>query len=342
MERIEYNEVMKATGIVLRQLYTVTFKFSDTYYAIVEGPIPLEVANIIYKKYPGNPYGIRINGGCDDWNPNEILPRYYHIDSKEGLVIFITELKDYYLRKAKMPETEVDKYNDLMVRINSKILNNVDLSITTYEWMQADKENYEAFSKTVEANEKTNFGKQLRIAIDKFDKTINPFSNKDIELDEIKNYLQNVSITVDSYDHVDDDGMIRENCCRVYITDLSSGNKACFSRNPDGFSYILHYTLGENKLVVSHQYCRDSGKKNSNSEKIGIDYFGTDVLQKIDIRYNLTKGIAGPTYGEKAPITSEQATFVYEELLKAIRLASSITLDNMKKEANKECKRKTY
>ena len=74
----------------------IELNFGGSYYTVVHGRIPLEVAKIIYKKYPDNQYQIRVDGGCEDWNPiawastdrngNKYL-RCYHIDTKEGLLI---------------------------------------------------------------------------------------------------------------------------------------------------------------------------------------------------------------------------------------------------------------
>ena len=121
MYQIEYNKVREIVKLD-KSFNNISIKFGETYYAIVRGNIPLEVANIIYEKYPGNPYGIRINGGCDDWNPNKVHPHYYHIDSKEGLIVFITEMKDYYARQNGLPETEVQKYNKYLALVNEEIL----------------------------------------------------------------------------------------------------------------------------------------------------------------------------------------------------------------------------
>lgn len=332
MNRLEYTEVKVVTGIPLNSWNNVTFRFSGSYYTIVEGNIPLEVANTIYEKYPGNPYGIRVNGGCNDWNPNTIYPHYYHIDSKEGLVIFITEMKDFFARKAGLPETEVQRYDELMATINSRILKVVNPSISTNEWMQEDEENREIFFQTVANNEKTPFGKEFRKAIDEFDKTINPFINQDIELDEIGNYIKKVNISANTYSSKNIEGMIRLNCGELHIIDLESWNNVNYYRNFNGFSYQLHYILGEEQyLNVFHYYSTDESDENENGEFISIDYWGKNIPQKIDIRYNLTKGVAGETYAPKTPITPDQEKFVYDELLKAINLASSITLDNMKK-----------
>lgn len=383
MNRLEFNEVMKAVGInnplsttngsngTSEQVHywqNIAIYFGGSYYAVIKGKVPLEVANIIYEKYPNNPYKIRVDGGCSDWipikhatdekleqdirkyidqnlseneyktarrnylrrtNKNKYVPTY-HIDTKEGLVILLTEMKDYFARKKRIRETEVQRFDELMVTINAEILKKVKPSISAYEWMQADEENNEIFSQTVSSGTKTSFGKEFRKAIDEFDKVVNPFINEDIELDEIGNYLQKVNISANTYDSVD--LKTRKDCCEVVITDLETQNKVLYRRNPDGFLYQLQYTFEKNRyLVVSHYYSTAGSDENDKGEVITIDYYGDNVPQEIDIRYNLTKGVAGKTYGERTPITLEQKEFVYDELLKAIGMASSITIDNMKK-----------
>jgi len=337
--------------------------------------VPLEVANIIYEKYPNNPYGIRVDGDCLDCKPrkratddkyerdiqeyielnlpsDEYLAKCrnakrnlsrrsnenkyvgtYHIDTKEGLVILLTEMKDYLARKEGLKETEVERFDELMATINSEMLKKVNPSISTYEWMQADKENNEMFFQTVSRETKTTFGEYFRKAIDKFDQAVNPFMNKAIELDDFKNYLQKVNISASIYDTLD--GKRRKDCCLMYITDLETKDEVRYYRRPDGFSYELDYAIGEEQyLTVIHYFSTSRGYENSNGEVIVIKYHGDNIPQEIDIRYNITKGIAGTTYGEKLPVTPEQKEFVYDELLKAIEIASSITINNMKKKDN--------
>ena len=75
MNRLEFNEVMKAVGInnplstaegrygtreEVHYWNNLAIYFGGSYYTIVHGKIPLEVANIIYQKYPGNPYILRL------------------------------------------------------------------------------------------------------------------------------------------------------------------------------------------------------------------------------------------------------------------------------------------
>ena len=337
MSLLEYNEVMKAVGILFHRWEDLTIEFGGTFYAVVKGKIPLEVANIIYKKYPNNPYGIRVAGGCSSWDPKNwaISNKYietYHIDTKEGLVIFITEMKDYLARKQGNAEIEVQRFNELMISINTEIIKKVNPDITNYEWMQVDKENNRDYFNTLLNEENISFKKEFRKAIDDFDKTINPFINTDIELDEVENYIQKVNISANAYKWKEK----CENCCQMLITDLKSGNKASYYRNQDGFSYQLHYILGEEQyLDVLHYYSTKKSEYNAEGEVIAIDYWGDNVEQKIDVRYNLTSGTIGETYGEKFPITPIQEKYIYNELLKVIELASSVTIDNMKKESVK-------
>ena len=392
MNRLEFNEVMKAVGInnplsVAEGRYgtreevhywnNLAICFGGSYYTIVNGRIPLEVANIIYQKYPGNPYDIRVDGGCKDWNPidwatdekyekdiqkyveehlgideylskcenakrnfkrrKNIDDKYlktYHIDSKEGLLIFLTEMKDYFLRKNNLPETEVEKYDELISKITSEILKKVNPYISAYDWMQDDKENKSNYNSSVERDNKTKLGQIFRKAVLDFDKAVNPFLNDDIEIDEISNYLKNVKINANSYNS--EHGKYRQGCCRLEITDISTGNKTTYYRSPDGFSFQLSYNLGEeNYLQVLHYFSTSGNFESDKGEVVAIYYCG-DNVDKIDIRLNITNGKAGETYEDKIPATPEQIAFVYDELLKTASYASEVTIENMKKKTSTE------
>lgn len=352
MNRLEFNEVMKAVEIYNPLATTngrygsseqvhfwqdVAINFGGSYYTVVHGKIPLEVANIIYEKYPNNPYGIRVSGGCSDLDPKECTNGQYldtyHIDTKEGLTIFLTEMKDYYARKNNLPETEVQRYDELMTTINSEILKKVNPTISAYEWMKADEENNKAFFDTIAKGKQTSFGKMFRKAIDEFDKAVNPYENPAVELDDIENYIKKVRITAINYDSMTE--IKRKDCCAINIEDINSKNKVSYHRYPNGFMYCLECTLEENQYFsVLHSFSTNGEKENDKGEEIYIIYFGDNAKEEIDLRYNITYNVAGATYKEKTPITPEQKEFIYDELLKATELATSITLSNMKKQKN--------
>lgn len=387
MNRLEFNEVLKTLGINNHLVNTsgrygsseavhfwnnIAIYFGGSYYTVIRGKVPLEVANIIYEKYPNNPYGIRIDGGCSDYIPiehatddqykkeiqehidqhlgaDEYIARCkksrrdmlrrknenkyietYHIDSKEGLIILLTELKDYYARKQGLCETEVQRYDEIISTISAEILKKVNPSITTYDWMGADEEYGESFLNIIARDKHTPFGHAFREIVDQFDRTINPYINEDIELDSIDNYLQKVNISANTYN--EEDGKYRKNCCGMTIKAKDGESEVRYYRRPNGFSYQLIYVLGPKEYLTVLHYFTDKGDKESDKgEHIYINYFGENSKQEIDLRYNITQGLSGETYKEKTPITPEQMTFVYDELVKAIGLASTITIDNMKK-----------
>lgn len=387
MNRLEFNTILKTLGINNCLINTtniydsieevhfwnnIVIYFGGSYYTIIRGKVPLEVANIIYEKYPNNPHKIRIDGGCSDYTPiehaiddqykkeiqehieqsleiDEYLVRCkksrrnmlrrkndnkyietYHIDSKEGLIIFLTELKDYYARKQGLRETEVQRYDEIISTVSSEILKQVNPSITNYDWMRADEQYGEIFLNTIARDKQIPFGRAFRKIIDQFDRTVNPYINEDIELDSIDNYLKKVNIDANTYDQKY--GKYRKNCCRITIKAKDGESEVRYYRSPNGFSYQLMYVLGpEEYLNVLHYFDNKGDKESDKGEHIYINYFGENSKQEIDLRYNITLGLASKTDEDKMPITSEQMSFVYDELVKATELASTITIDNMKK-----------
>ena len=390
MNRLEFNEIIKAVNIdnalsTTTGIYGTTedvhywnnlaIWFGGSYYTIIHGIIPLEVANIIYRKYPDNPYNIRINGGSKDWVPNNYaidkkykkeiqeynnqnlssdeylikcqnakkrlikrnnINKYitaYHIDSKEGLLIFLTEMKDYYLRKDNKRETEVKKFDEIRTQVTKDILKKVDLSISAYEWMQEDKQNKVIYNSSIERDNKTKVGQFFRKAISNFDNAINPFLNKDLEFDDIDNYLKLVDISANTYNSAD--GKYRKNCCRLEISTPYTGNSTIYYRNPDGFSFQLMYKVDDNQyLNVSHYFSNSGSHESDKGEVIAVNYFKDNAENNIDIRLNITNGKVGLTNKCRTTPTSEQVAFIYNELIKATGYASSITIENMKKNEN--------
>lgn len=388
MSSLEFYEVLKAFeinnslskeirffGVPEKTFYFNNLKinFNENNYAVIKGKIPYEVASIIYKKYPGNPYGIRIDGGAynsklvdhaiDDIYAIEMskyVEKYremreyirkcneakiylaerpnnnkyitsYHIDSKEGLIIFLAEMKDYLARKNGKNEIFVPRIKELNANVCTEILNKANPFINTYEWMKNDIENNFIFFKTVENSMKTSFSRNFRMALEEFDKAVNPFMNKNIELDDAINYLDKVKIDASSFKTVIG-SRSKSNCAEMYISDKKTKNKVSYFRTYDGFKYQLHYNLGKfQTLNVSHYFssCDDG-------EVIVLKIYGENVSKKFDIKYNLTTGKAGRLYGKKTQISSEKKEFIYDALLKAIEYASSVTIDNMKKDENEK------
>lgn len=387
MFKLEYNTVMDnirndsqlikdKDGKVIDFLENLDISFSDTYYAIVHGKIPLEVANIIYKKYPGNPYKIRVDGGCEDWVPREhaidqkyadsinsiikdcvegkteweeYLPRCnnarknlkrrkddnkflttYHIDTKEGLIIFLTEMKDYYLRKNNLEEIEVDKYNEIISNVTKDLLNDINPTISAFQWMTKDKENSDIYIKTLMNWSNSVLGQSMIESINNFDKAVNPFIDMDNELDDIEEYMKKVNITV-SYDRPSSDGT---KGCWMKITENETGNTTEYIRNNTGFSFKLNYKLeDETNFSFLHYFTKIN--EQDIGEHIAVSYWGKHKTIR-DFRFNLTTQTI-----DGKPITIKGFDFINDELQKAIEYAKTIT-NNMKKETVKVKSKESY
>ena len=343
-------------------------------YAIIRGKIPFEVVNTIYQKYPNNPYNIRIDGGCIDYKPREFVvdDRYkkeceeishsklelreekakyfkarknmlrrnnenkyievYHIDTKEGLVIFILEMKDYLARKQGLKETEVQRFDELMTTINFEIIKKINPTISTYEWMEGDKNNKDLFFQTLQREKRRFLGKEFRKMLDEFDKTVNPCLNERIDLEAANNYLKKINISGFTYD----DRMYQERKNRCYLqianvrcfNDLTSYSTVSFDRDTTGFRYYLGYCFNKEYWhTVTHYFGNDG-------EIVLLHYFGNNCPEKVDLRYDLTDNVLINYNGNRGKITAVEKKYIYGELVKAIGLASSITIDNMKKKDN--------
>ena len=256
----------------------------------------------------------------------------YHIDSKEGLLIFLIEMKNYYLRKNKLPETEVKKYDELIAKVSFIVLEKINPAISAYDWMQGGVKNRNIYNAALERDKKSEIGKMFRNALLNFDKAVNSFLNDSIEFDDMENYLNKLKITGDVYDY--SDGEYREGCCYLKISNPEICSTTYY-RNLNGFTFKLMYKLGDNQYFnVLHYFSQTGNFESDKGKVIAIDYSGSNTISKIDIRYNITNGKAGENYKEKTTATQEQISFVYNELLRATKYASSITIENMKKKTN--------
>ena len=348
MNRLEFETTIKALGIneilskttrggILEKVYKwhdFIIYFSGT--TIIRGKIPFEVAETIYEKYPNNIHGIRVAGGNSDWNPkNFVHGNYlstYHIDTKEGLVIFILEMMDFYNRKHNEFGMETKRYDKIMERITNDLLNNINPYISNNNWMMADKTNYQDYFDSLLKEKNTFAGEYLRMLLNQYDKTINPFLNYDITLDNMENYIQKVTISGKGFDSLN--GIERNNCAELYITDLNNQNKASYLREPTGLNYILNYKLDTNNhLYTNHTYSNKSSNPNNQGELFWIDCYGDNPRE--EIVYNLTKGLIGTYYGEKRLITMNDIAYLCHELEKIIEYASSVTINNMIKQERK-------
>lgn len=351
MKKIEYEKIIeilkpKETDLITESkknfLTNITINFNDNYYVTIKGKIPLDLANILYQKYKNQNYGIRIIGKHPQSNPDDYFKedenqdKYiegYEIEKKEGLIIFLLELKNYYTKKNNLLELENKTINKIIALITSELIKESSLSISTYQWMSEDSINRTDFYETVGRTQIKTADQIFRKTIEEFDKTINPYaSNLSIqELEKIETYLNNLDVNITLYNATG--GIERPNCVTLNISDKKTNNHVAHYRNPDGFSYQLHYKIEEEQyLSIIHNYQTTHCKESDKGETIEIHYFGDDLTKNFNIKYNITKNLIQTNFKETKKITEEQKKFILEELKKAIEYAQTITINNMIKQ----------
>ena len=359
MNRLEFKTVLDVLGFksletkIYPNYEEYFYKYNDLiisfcsakYYAAVSGKIPMEVANIIYEKYPDNPYKIRVAGGQEGWNPKDwsLNGEYidtYHIDTKEGLLIFFLEMFDYQSRKNNLPENHGKLYQQFLNDISMVLIHEIKPEISLDEWMKdakkfsrQNRDSYELYLDT-KRNEESNIDKEIRKLLRKFDYAVNPFQRYNDWFKDTDDIFEKIKINAFLFDK--EDGMERENCARMSLTDIESQNFVRYLRNPDGFNYSLNYdcSLDEN-FEFFHYFSNHSSDDINNGEFILVRlYKDNDVL--FDIEYNLSNNTLSEFNKASAPITLEQKQFIKEKLIYAISYASDITINKTKnKEKNK-------
>lgn len=301
--------------------------FSGTYYTVVEGKIPYSFAKFMLKKYSKYRHDIRVHGNSG----NEIYEKKYlkkdelgnpyvdcyHIDTKEGLIYFLSEY-DYYFNQVicteKLRKKLYRKQKEIIARVNEKLLEKGNPYITTEQWLK------DHFMRETGDFEYTN---EILHYVKEFDSVINPFSAKY----DMKNplvYVDDITFTI-FYD--------RKNSFRMIIT--SGNSKISHNRDIRGIddyvTYTLSYCINENIAVEIHHYISANNNENVIClYKYNRNSFSSDN-DKLDLRYDLLSNQSYSSYGEKSPITFEEIELIVSELKKAIVVAKKITIKNMVK-----------
>lgn len=249
-------------------------------------------------------------------NDDEKFIKEYSIGTKEGFLLFLDELKDYYLRLEGKEETEVKKFPQQIEEVKSELSNYQTLGISAADWanqLENIKDNYLA---GVQKSNLSDMGKKFREAVDNFDRAVNPFLNDDVELDDI----DNISACVQ------EGSKYHAPYCNFEISDYN-GDYTEYVRNNDGFVFHLEYTLGqENYMEVKHELSSNT----DNEEILRIDYYGDEYYDKEGnkskrLEYNMTSGTFSV---DNVPATGEQISFILNEINNATEHALGITMKN--------------
>ncbi len=304
--------------------------FGGTYYAVVRGMVPYEVARILSKKYPDYRDDVRIHGDYgygkvadkNCYPKDEMGNAYvesYHIDSIEGLVYLLSELKYFHNVRTYMEESRKAFYREqreLLASVYRKLLEDANLSYTTENWKE---------DRYIPDN---NENGEIASLVRQFDETVNPYINSDIEVSDPQDFIGKIKMDINYRDwniaNMDiDTGNLHARYCR----DEEEGDflqyDICY--NPrEGYFMNVDHTVTED-----YDEIRLYGFKECHS--------GED---KIDLRYDMNTGLVHSTYGkEYHQITEEEKSLFISEINKAIKVGQRDILRPMTKKANNKVKK---
>lgn len=299
--------------------------FGGTYYAVVYGCVPYEVARIMSKKYPDYRNDVRINGnygygkvGDKKYYPKDEMGNTYidtyHIDSVEGLIYLLSEIRYFYEVRTYTEETRKALYREqreLIARVYRELLEDANPSYATDDWKRDHgvpiKGEYDEIVELVK----------------QFDETVNPYINSEVEVKDPIDFINKVKMNI-YY------GRFNE----LHMTLETDGGEArCFrgteSRDKSEFlQYVLFYKLRPDYIMdVDHTVCDEY-------DEIRLYGFKSDHSsdEGIDLRYDMNTGMVHSSYRNNYhPITEEERELFISELNKALKAGQKLILNRMTK-----------
>ncbi len=250
----------------------------------------------------------RLKDICDT-NPYPLYIESYHIDTKEGLLIVLEELHNYYLKEF-LNESKVFELNfincqdfigtDLITKTNKKLIETGDFSNISKQWIIDNAE--EKYKNN--GIEKTNEDYKLKRLLKKFDRTVNPFYNEKNNLLDSNNALDKIELNFD----------ITKAISKLTIKNRETNNSLTYYENKNSIVYRLNKTTkNKGPYYLYHSYQIDKIK--GPTEKLTICDYN---------KYNLTTGML-EIYGLKAsPIDKQNKLLFIARLEEAISDAENI------------------
>lgn len=252
----------------------------------------------------------------------------YRIDDKDGLAVVLREIEEYY---SKLKNSAIDEKEDVesaIAKINRNIIDKINPRISSFEWMMMGinvSEYFGGWNRT----KSTPYLKEFRRALEEFDRTINPFCERDLSTGEILAGLKDMKIRFERFRYERDSDEFKY--YSICITDPKSNSSIRFRIEPAGFMYCYSGNSGDGEhFWVSHFYKGDA-KDENRGEILEISYFGDYLRDERKICFNVTNGIIFGDGRLKRIATETDIALIYFELVKATKMAANITVNNFEK-----------
>ena len=210
--------------------------------------------------------------------PNNFYIDAYHIDTKEGLIILLTELQDYFINKNlenPNPCSLINRQKELLVEVNKKLIKKCNPYLNTNQWIKKQNPILEE-TKNHQSNDKQDL--EIRELLTEFDKTVNPFINDKFDMVDPSNYIDNISFSCN----------LNNNQTELEIKDKKTKFKSEYIRNDNRLLYNFIYGKKPN-IAISHHYTKTLNDTQL-KEVISIyhDYDEYNNNRNISLEYNLT------------------------------------------------------
>ena len=199
--------------------------------------------------------------------------------NKEDLLLFLLEYKNYIFIQKGEKEAEVTNYDELLNKVNIKILENVDTNISAERIINninpnnKYKESRKVFSDSV-------LGKEFIDLINRFDNLVNCLSDEKVNIIKVLEFMKKYKIEA----VVNDD--LSCNILMKFISDNSTYINIKYRRYNTGFNIFYSFKNEDKSFSIEHCYWytnyEDIDSKNKEEEKI---YLSTS--NGIEIKYNI-------------------------------------------------------
>lgn len=362
LQAVMPNIEIKIEGATPFLDFNIYYDFSNVK---IKGKMPYDFAKLIESKYPCESLGIKAGSiglsSCPDpffkddkYNyelnkpmPNESInsrsirlnaerfklskrpnsQKYletYRISSKEGLITILMELIAYYNKKDNEAlEGDIKKG---IHKANTQIIKSINPCITGAKWIGSTISFPLYYIGWCNTNS-SSYNQELRRALDEFDRSVNPFMENDLSIEEITSDLSSLKMFISPF--IIDNQNGQENYYKVTLTKESEKDSVSFGLNPCGFSYSGLFTLDdETYLSISHYFTLEKEEENS-GEILSIEYFKTNSDYKKSICFNISKWTIGKAHESKKAPTNLEVAQIYLDLTQGTKLAADLTINNL-------------
>lgn len=264
-------------------------------------------------------------------NKNKYLSAY-RIDTKEGLVTVLCEYLDYKARLEKKNLNMVASINEIIAKINVRIVDKIDPKMSPNLWMSQSIFSQEYNSGWDKVNRNMSL-MEFHRALSEFDRTINPFIEKDMSIDE-KVRLLGEANTFSAYPYNYDATSIDDYAYyEIILENREINSKVKFGFTPYGFKYLFSGMLGEKDFVlIRHTFNGETTNDEDCGEIVYLEYFGDNCPNPRSMSFNLTEGTYRLNKKSKCWIDAGALSVLYRELTKITRMVATITIDNFQKD----------